>query len=214
VNCSICGIRKAKRACPGVNAEICTICCGTEREQSIDCPLDCEFLRHAHEHENTPVVPHDELPDRNVEVDEEFLQKYEWVLIVLGSAIMDGYKEHPSATDYDAREALIALVKTWQTMQSGLVYETQVVNPYASAMFDAVQERVSEIRKRLEESGETGYLNDEAILKLIVFLRRLEVLDNNGRKRSRSFLDMLNRSYAAAPDPETSLEPDEPRIIL
>lgn len=214
MNCSICGIRKAKRACPGVHADICTICCGTEREQSIDCPLDCEFLRHAHEHENTPEVPQDQLPDRDVEVDEEFLHKYEWVLIVLGSAIVDGYKENPAATDYDAREALIGLVKTWQTMQSGLVYESQIVNPYASAMFDAVQERVAEIRKRLEESGETGYLNDEAVLKLLVFLRRLEVLDNNGRKRSRAFLDMLNRSYAGRPDPETSLEPDEPRIIL
>jgi hypothetical protein len=214
VNCSICGIRKAKRACPGVRADICTICCGTEREQSIDCPIECEFLQHAHEHENTPEVPQSELPDRDVDVDEDFLRQYEWVLIVLGSAVVDGYKEHPASTDYDAREALAGLVKTWHTAQSGLVYESQIVNPYAAAISESVKQRIADIQLRLAESGETGYLTDSAVLKLLVFLRRLEMLDNNGRKRSRAFLDMLNRSYAAKPKPETSPEPDEPRIIL
>jgi hypothetical protein len=215
VNCSICGVRKARRNCPGVKGEICSICCGTEREQSIDCPLDCEFLRHAHEHENTPEVPRDELPDRDTDVDEDFLRRYEWVLIVVGSAVVDAYREFPAATDYDAREALAALVKTWQTLESGLIYEEKPANPYAAAMCDAVRHRVAEVQARLEAAGESTYLPDSAVLKLLIFLRRLEVLDNNGRKRSRAFLDMLNRSYASPPGAvESSVEPEAPLIIL
>jgi len=214
VNCSICGVRKARRFCPGVNSEICSICCGTEREQSIDCPLDCEFLRHAHEHEQKPETPQSELPNREIKIDEDFLRQYEWVLVVTGSALIDAYLEFPAATDYDAAEALGALVKTYRTLESGIIYESKPANPYAAAMFEAVHERVLELQKRLVDSGESGYLQDSSVFKLLVFLHRLSVLDNNGRKRSRAFLDMLNRSYAAKPKEETLVEPDEPRIIL
>lgn len=207
-------MRKARRACPGVNGEICSICCGTEREQSIDCPLECEYLQLAHEHENKPELPQNELPDREVKIDEEFLHQYEWVLVVVGSALIDGYKEFRAATDYDAAEALAALVKMYRTLESGLLYEPRPTNPYAAAMFDAVRERILDMQKRLADSGESGYLRDSSVLKLLVFLHRLSVLDNNGRKRSRAFLDMLNRSYAGKPEEESLVEPDEPRIIL
>ena len=46
--CAICGVRKARRFCPGVRGNICTLCCGTEREVTVDCPLDCEYLQEAH----------------------------------------------------------------------------------------------------------------------------------------------------------------------
>jgi hypothetical protein len=220
VNCVICGVRKARRACPGVHGEICTICCGTEREQTIDCPLECEYLRHAHEHENTAEVPENALPDVGVLVEEDFIKQYEWVLMLVGSAIVDGYKEFPAATDFDAREALDALVKSWKTLESGLVYEARPANPYAAAMCDAVRARVADIQARLAENGEPGYLPDSAVLKLLIFLRRLEYLDNNGRKRSRAFLDMLNRSYVSPPAAETSGDAgliesaDAPLVIL
>jgi hypothetical protein len=158
------------------------------------------------------------MPDKGVLVEEDFIRQYEWVLMLMGSAIVDGYREFPAATDYDAREALDALVKTWQTLESGLVYETRPTNPYAAAMCDSVRARVAEIQTRLEENGEAGYLRDSAILKLLIFLRRLEYLDNNGRKRSRAFLDMLNRSYISRPVADENSEapeaPDAPRIIL
>ena len=214
VNCSICGIRKARRACP-IKGEICSTCCGTEREQTIDCPLDCEFLRLAHEHEQKPQHPQEDLPNRDIKIDEDFLRQYEWVFVVAGSALIDAYLELPAATDYDAAEALAALVQTYRTLESGLVYESKPQNPYAAGMYEAFHERILDVQKRLTESGESGYLNDSQVLKLIVFMHRLSVLDNNGRKYSRAFLDMLNRSYAAKPKPEETLaEPEEPRIIL
>lgn len=201
-----------------MNGEICSICCGTEREETVDCPLDCEFLRQAHQHANThEAAQNAELPDKGVMVEEDFIRQYEWVLMLIGSALIDGYRELPAATDYDAREALAALVKTYQTMESGLIYETKPTNPYAAAMCDSVRERVAEIQKRLADNGEPGYLRDSAVLKLLIFLRRLEVLDNNGRKRSRAFLDMLNRSYVGRPNPEAvedSEAPQAPQIIL
>ncbi len=214
MNCVICGVRKARRACPGVRGDICSICCGTEREQSVDCPLDCEYLREAHEHQRTPEVPEKDLPDRGIVVEEDFIRQYEWLLMLLGSAIVDGYRAQPAVTDYDCREALTALVKTYQTRESGLVYETTPSNPYAAAICESVRERLADIQARLAAEGQAGYLRDSVVMKLLIFLRRLEYLDNNGRKRSRSFLDMLNRSYVPPPKQTQELEPEAPRIIL
>ncbi len=214
VNCVICGIRKARRACPGVHGDICSICCGTEREQTVDCPLECEYLREAHQHERAPEVSEDVLPDKGVIIEEDFVRQYEWLLIMLSSAIVDAYRTQPAITDFDAREALAALVKTYQTLQSGLVYETKPTNPYAAVIGEAVRERLAMIAARLAQAGESARLADSTVLRLLIFLRRLEYLDNNRRKRSRSFLDMLNRSYVDMRKVESSLEPEAPRIIL
>ena len=45
MNCAICETRRPRRYCPGVRGEICAICCGTAREVTVDCPLDCPYLR-------------------------------------------------------------------------------------------------------------------------------------------------------------------------
>ena len=49
--CALCETRRPRRFCPGVRGDICTLCCGSEREVSVACPLDCEYLREAHKHE-------------------------------------------------------------------------------------------------------------------------------------------------------------------
>ncbi len=38
MKCPICDTRKPRRHCPGVHGEICSICCGNEREVSISLP--------------------------------------------------------------------------------------------------------------------------------------------------------------------------------
>jgi len=65
VSCPICQKRKAGRFCPAKAEKICAVCCGTEREVTIDCPADCAYLLSAHRYEeqhshplpaNTPLL--------------------------------------------------------------------------------------------------------------------------------------------------------------
>ncbi|MBI4582917.1 MAG: hypothetical protein HY717_02615 [Planctomycetes bacterium] len=42
--CPKCASRKGKRYCPGLEAEICSRCCGELRLVSIPCPRDCPYL--------------------------------------------------------------------------------------------------------------------------------------------------------------------------
>jgi hypothetical protein len=217
VNCAICNTRKPRRFCPGVNGEICTICCGTEREQSIDCPLECEYLREAHRHEDLPELDPATLPNQDIRVTEEFLEKNEALVLLLASAVVSGAMQTTAAvTDFDIREALESLIRTYKALESGLYYEALPPNPYAAAIYQAVQARVADLRKRESEAtGSVTAIRDSTVLALLVFLQRLEYSNNNGRKRSRAFLDFLTRFYVPLePSAPTALEPDAPRVIL
>ena len=42
--CMVCKKKKGKRNCPALGGAICALCCGTNKENQIDCPVDCFFL--------------------------------------------------------------------------------------------------------------------------------------------------------------------------
>lgn len=216
MNCAICKTRKPKRYCSGVHGEICSICCGVGREETIDCPLDCEYLREAHTHEKPPEFDRAAVPNQDIEIEESWLEQNQHLLILSGSAVTDGAMKSPSVTDYDVREALQSLIRTYRTLESGLYYEALPTNPYALAIHETVQARVADLRRRESEAtGLATTIRDSMVLRALIFLQRLEYTYNNGRKRSRAFLDFLRRFYVPLRDAdETAPQPDEPRIIL
>jgi len=215
VNCVICGIRKPRRHCPGVHGDICTICCGTEREQSVDCPLDCTYLHDAHEHERPPELDAATLPNQDIQITEDFLRVNEILMAFLAISIFEGALKSAGATDWDVREALEALIKTYRTLQAGLYYETLPTNMFAAAIAAHVQTKMTEIKQKEIEAGGVPTIRDATILGVLAFLQRLEYSHNNGRKRSRAFLDFLRGFYNAPGESGAeALEPDEPRIIL
>jgi hypothetical protein len=179
-----------------VSAEICPVCCGTERENSIDCPLDCEHLQEARRREKPPEVNAADLPNQDIRLSDQFVRDNErlilWLIMALAQAL-----EKERAIDFDAREALDALVRTYRTLESGLIYETRPQNPYAAALQAAMQQSVEEFRKHLTEQSGMNTLRDADVLGALVFLQRLEFQHNNGRKRGRAFFDFLRSSFPA-----------------
>src|SRR3954452_19398119 len=94
VLCAICSKRKAKRYCPGVGGDICPICCGTEREVTVNCPLECEYLQEARIRERLPEIDPRQFPNADIKVDEPFLHRNEPLLIALaGSTAGNALKE-------------------------------------------------------------------------------------------------------------------------
>jgi hypothetical protein len=196
--CAICETRRPRRFCPGVRGDICTICCGTEREVTVDCPLDCEYLQEARLHEKPVPLDETQLPNRDISVSERFLQEHEPLLAFLGMAVARAALETPGAVDFDVREALDGLVRTYRTLQSGVYYESQPANPLAANIYRMVQQAIAGYRQR--ETSELGIsrTRDADLLGLLVFLQRIEIDRNNGRRRGRAFLDMLRGLYAPA----------------
>ena len=208
--CAVCKTRREKRHCPGVEGEICTVCCGTEREETIDCPLDCEYLQLAHKRENLRKDPAG-VPHRDFPIPENFLKKNFQLITLVQYEILRVALES-NAIDFDIREALVGLVRTYQTLGSGLYYESRPSNPIAAAIFDRVQQRVAEMRK-VENEQRLHKLLDSQLLAVFIFLERLEYAFNNGRKRGRGFMGSLYGALGEFAAPETEPAPSSPLII-
>jgi hypothetical protein len=199
--CKICNTRRPRRHCPGVEGDICNICCGTEREVTVSCPFGCEFLREARLHEQpTPFT--DEYPNKDIRITDEFLERNRGLLIFLPISLATACQVRPDIIDFDIREGLEALIKTYRTLESGLVYETRPNNPLAAYVYEKVQESIARYRQALEEK--TGVpMRDTDILGVLVFMQRMEMRHNNGRRKGRAFIYMLNSS----PVPPEQKEP-------
>ena len=204
--CAICETRRPRRYCPGVRGDICTICCGTEREVTVSCPFDCPYLREARAHERVTPVDPDQFPNQDIRVTDDFLHDHEPLLVFLGRSVAAAAAEIPGTIDYDVRAALDALIRTYRTLQSGVYYETRPDNALAAGLASLVQENLAKFRREETESLGMTKTRDADVLGMLVFLQRLELDRNNGRARGRAFLDFLRDFFPGevAPAPATS----------
>jgi hypothetical protein len=189
--CAICRIRKPRRFCPGVRGDICTLCCGNEREVTVDCPLDCPYLQEARKHEHTEPVNPDDVPNKDIRITEEFLGEHELLLVGAMNSIVQAALDIPGAVDSDVRDALDALIRTHRTLQSGVYYETRPVNALANRIFSETQSGLENFRKSEREETGMARTRDADVLGVLVLLQRLELDRSNGRPRGRAFLDSL-----------------------
>jgi hypothetical protein len=176
---------------------------------SVNCPLDCEYLRDARKHDKPLEFDEGQVPNRDIQVTDRFLEEHEDLVMFLGSVVATGAFETDGAVDFDVREALEALVRTYRTLQSGVYYESRPANPLAAAVFRKVQMAMEEARRQETERLGMSKTRDADVLGALVFLQRLEYDRNNGRRRGRAFLDFLRALYDSAPGaaaaPPTSL---------
>jgi hypothetical protein len=206
--CKLCGKRRARRRCPAVQGDICAICCGTEREVSLSCPLECDFLQEAHRREKPVLVDEKEVSEADVPITEEFLREHEELLLFCMVSLVHAALRTVSATDADALEALGALIKSYRTAESGLLYETRPVNTIAASVQRALAESLADYQKIRAERESLHFRNAE-ILAVLVFLRRMGQQNLNGRPRGRMYLDLLKQMT-----PATASDERAPGIIV
>jgi hypothetical protein len=120
------------------------------------------------------------------------------------SLALERAMDREKAVDLDAREAIDSLVRTYRTLQSGLIYETRPQNPYAAGIQERLTKSIEELRKNMAEEVGIATLRDADVLATLVFLQRLEIQHNNGRRRGRAFFDFL-RTYFPEPEPSVQV---------
>jgi hypothetical protein len=175
-----------------VGGGICAICCGTEREVTVNCPLDCMYLREARKREPLPEIDPRTFPNNDIKVDEAFLDRNEPLLILLAASLARSALNGGGIVDSDVRDALEGLVRTYRTLQSGLYYDSRPENPLAARIYSDTQEAIEDIRKRLAEQGG---LRDADVLGILVFLQRLGIQHDNSRPKGRAFIDFLRQFF-------------------
>ena len=203
VQCKICNQRRARRHCPGADAEICSLCCASGREVILDCPRECPHLREARLHEAKVVLTEDQVPNKDIAVSEDFVREQEHLVLMLGNTLTRAM-EKSKAVDGDAREALQALIQTYRGAESGLIFETRPDNRFAADIQDALKSMIEELRKRVEEATGAQSVRDADLLGTLVFLQRLGLQYDNGRPRGRVFYDFL-MDHFPTPAPEADV---------
>ena len=212
VSCPICNKRPAKRNCPAKGALICAICCGTEREVSIDCPSDCRYLLEARRYEaehRTPVPP-EEVPYADERISPDLLHLHRTVVSGLGLAVLKLAGENRSLNDSDVLGSMGPLAEAHRMLSSsGLYYEKPPDDRLRAELSRALGEFLNEYRKPENQKPGQAPPRDKDVFHLLVFLMRVARHHHNGRARSRAFLDYLRAQYP----PDAVAPADTPRII-
>lgn len=211
MSCPICEKRKAERFCPAKGEKICAVCCGTEREVTIDCPSDCTYLLAAHRYENEHQrsIPAD-TPLLEEKIPQDTVYAHQQLMSALAFSIAKFCAVQPTATDPDVLAALEALAQTYKTLGSGIIYENPPVAPLPRELYAALIAFLTEVKKQQAERANSAAWKDSEVFSLLVFLYRMGLLRTNGRPRSRRFIEFLRAQFPQAPE----LKREESRIIV
>jgi hypothetical protein len=209
--CPICEKRPAKRFCPAKGEKICAVCCGREREVTIDCPPDCTYLvtAHRYEAEHRKPVPPDEFPYRDVEFPVEFVYERWPILTGLAGTIIAFQMQNRELNDGTVRLALEALAETYRTLGTGIYYERPPDAALARALYAQIGGFLQEFRKQQAGRAGSPSLRDSEVFRLLVFLLRICKQETNGRPLSRAFLGFLRERF-----PVPAAEKEPARIIV
>ncbi|HSA92588.1 MAG TPA: hypothetical protein VLE48_06210 [Terriglobales bacterium] len=213
--CQICETRKEKRFCPAVHGRICAVCCGTEREVTLDCPSDCPYLRQAREREKPRALNQLDPAEvfAEVEIRDALLHQREPLIVGLSFALAKSARAERSLVDRDLIGALSALARRYQTLaSSGLITGTEQGLGPQQAIVAELEKMIAGYRET--EQKHVGYatLRDSEVLEALVFLVRMAQARTSGRPKSRAFLDFL---YSRFPEKEPAIvAPDAGRSIV
>jgi hypothetical protein len=198
MECILCKQRGGKRYCLAVRGYICTLCCGAEREVSIDCPFECTYLQEAYRNEEQRAKPPEKPAYAEHDVPEGFVEEHNELIARLAVTLLESAREGSGIRDDDLRAVLDALIRTYQTLSSGLVYETLPDGAMRVEIYRKIQALVQEWRRRESQATGIATLRDGDVFRALVFLGRVAQLHCNRRPRGKSFLAFLRRAFPAA----------------
>jgi hypothetical protein len=176
--------------------KICAICCGREREVTLDCPLDCSYLITAHrwEEEHRPPLSEADAPFPDVAVTADLIEGQRPLLSSLVGALLGAADENRELVDADVLAALAALAETYRTLGAGLYYEKPPVAPLAQLLYGILLKFLEEWKQPERRAGAPASKEID-IFKLLVFLTRVGRSRSNGRPKTRGYLQFLREQF-------------------
>lgn len=211
MQCPVCGTRKARRACPALNKDICTVCCATKRITEIACPPTCGYLAAAREHPAAVVRRQQErdlaalLP-----IIQTLTERQYQLWLLFHTAVVARYKPEGFARliDDDVAEAAEAAAKTLETAARGVIYEHSAQTVTAQRLASELQALLADMRQR----GAKVYDREAAVA-----LRAMETAARDVRRAAdggdTAYLTLMARLHPQAPA-EAPRRPEGPSLLI
>jgi hypothetical protein len=208
--CRLCGQRRARRACPALGHDICTVCCGTKRQVEIHCPADCPHLTAAREH-----PPAAALRQRQQDLDvalllvRDFNQRQSQIFFLVATFLVRYQPpELHQLLDADVAEAATALAATYETAMRGVIYEHQATTVAGARLAAALKPLLQEAG----QGGGTSFERDAAVV-----LRRIEDVARHrtalAASAPRALVEVFGRMIRTT-DEANGPTADVPRLIV
>ena len=182
--CVLCNQRPPRRHCPALKTDIYARCCGEERERTIQCPFDCEYLLQARQREPAYELPAD-LPNQDLNPNEHFLRSHEALLLMMVGMLFVAAVS-TDAVDLDLREAVAGMIRERRGLRADVKGEV------AQAFATKFQQRFDEFSSKVTGEAEgKAMFQDADVLLILVFFQREEMHYNNRQPKSRAYIDWL-----------------------
>ena len=209
--CPICQKRPPKRFCPAKGEIICAVCCGTEREVTIDCPSDCRYLVASRKHDlERQEVGKSKIPFPDARIPASFVAEQHSLLLALTYSLCVSARNNRLIVDADVLAALQALAETYKTLTGGIYYEKPPEFRTHREMYDALKLAVEEFKKHTAQQAAIGSVRDSDIRDALIFLAKLGATRANGRPKGRAYLDFLRAQFK----PEEFSKPAQNIVLL
>jgi hypothetical protein len=189
---------------------ICAVCCGTEREVTVDCPFDCGYLKESRRYDWVKSGVSAPLPFPEIKVGEGFLAEHEQFIGEIGLMLLRYALENPKTTDRDIEGALGSMIRTYETLSSGIYYESQPEESSQIGVFRALKSFLQEYQEKARKGEGLAGLKESEVIHSLVFVDRLAAAHSNKRPRSRGFIDFLRNAYPDA----TASKKEESSLII
>ena len=207
--CPLCRSRKARRACPALQQDICAVCCGTKRLVEIRCPPTCGYLQSARTHPAAAVRRRDERELRFFASVLHGTTEPQRAMFALLQTVIARYAATaiPKLVDRDVVDAVAALASTFETATRGIIYEQQPTSLPA-------QRLATDLRQQIEKAL---HASERPVDRdLAVALRRTETLASHAATEleggATAYLQFLERKVGkgeekrdAAPEQASNL---------
>jgi len=160
--CPLCRERRGKRHCPAKGVSICPSCCGRKRLVEIPCPSDCVYLTGEHAPGWSGRLSEQRRDARRIGAALASLERAQEPYLVPWLAAIGAVRSSGSEVD-DALllDAVVALRKTADTRDSGILYEHAPADARAHALIEALRGKVEAAmagRLQPDERAETAVL--------------------------------------------------------
>jgi len=176
--------------------DICAVCCGTEREVTIDCPSDCPYLVASRQYERERrEVDWSQIPFADTKIPSSFVAANEKLLLAISYAICLHARDERSTVDSDALASLQALVETYKTLESGIYYEKPPEYRLQRELYDRLKATIEEYKKSATQQLSSESVRDGGIRNALIFLTQLGATRTNGRPKGRAYLDFLRTQF-------------------
>ena len=176
--CASCGERKGNRFCPGLNASICSLCCGSKREKEILCIEVCEYLKKGKDYQLNREIDKKISSDLQAETADVFeMEEVAALVMLLERFFVERFYADEEAHDNRIYEGLTRIY----AFQKGILPGLEGENKSEELIF----KKFNEVNKRF--SNLSDGLKARAILRIIKSVRSSssDVLGN------RNYLEMI-----------------------